>query len=100
MGRDLVGREDLRGVPLITIDGETARDFDDAVYVERKDSGFVLWVAIADVSHYVDKGSALDKDARSRAGPAFTFPNARSICSRARSPKTSAACAPTSPGSR
>ena len=72
-GRDLEGREDLREVPFITIDGETARDFDDAVYVERWKSGYVLWVAIADVSHYVTEGSALDKDARSR-GTSVYFP--------------------------
>jgi ribonuclease R len=72
-GRDLEGREDLRAVPFITIDGETARDFDDAVYVERAKSGFILWVGIADVSHYVYEGSALDKDARSR-GTSVYFP--------------------------
>jgi ribonuclease R len=73
-GKDLEGREDLRKVPFITIDGETARDFDDAVYVERsKGGGYVLWVAIADVSHYVHKGSALDKDAFSRATSVY-FP--------------------------
>jgi ribonuclease R len=72
-GKDLEGREDLRTVPFITIDGETARDFDDAVYVERSKSGYVLWVAIADVSHYVSEGSALDKDARSR-GTSVYFP--------------------------
>jgi ribonuclease R len=72
-GRDLEGREDLRKVPFITIDGETARDFDDAVYVEREGSGFILWVAIADVSHYVQNGTALDQEARSR-GTSVYFP--------------------------
>lgn len=72
-GRDLEGREDLRKVPFITIDGETARDFDDAVFVERRKSGFILWVAIADVSHYVTDGSALDQEARSR-GTSVYFP--------------------------
>ncbi|HUP56055.1 MAG TPA: ribonuclease R, partial [Bdellovibrionota bacterium] len=67
------GRTDLRHVPFITIDGETARDFDDAVYVERERSGYVLWVAIADVSHYVTDGTPLDKDARSR-GTSVYFP--------------------------
>lgn len=71
--RDLKDRKDLRKIPFITIDGETARDFDDAIYVERKKSGFVLWVAIADVSHYVREGSALDKDSRSR-GTSVYFP--------------------------
>ena len=67
-------RKDLTQVPFITIDGETARDFDDAVYIERtQDRGFILWVAIADVSHYVTLGSALDKEARSR-GTSVYFP--------------------------
>ena len=73
LDRVLPHRTDLRKVPFITIDGETARDFDDAVYVERNKSGFILWVAIADVSHYVTPGSALDKDARSR-GTSVYFP--------------------------
>jgi ribonuclease R len=67
-------REDLRKVPFITIDGETARDFDDAIFVERKKGGgYILWVAIADVSHYVRPGTALDKDAHSR-GTSVYFP--------------------------
>ncbi|MFN7684233.1 MAG: ribonuclease R [Oligoflexia bacterium] len=72
-GKDLDGREDLRQLPFITIDGETARDFDDAVYVERVKSGYRLWVAIADVSHYVTPGSALDEEALSR-GTSVYFP--------------------------
>lgn len=72
-GRDLEGRLDLRDVPFITIDGETARDFDDAVYVEKSSSGYILWVAIADVSHYVSEGSALDREAYSR-GTSVYFP--------------------------
>jgi len=72
-GSDLEGREDLRHVPFITIDGVTARDFDDAVYVERKGSGFLLWVAIADVSHYVEEGSVLDQEAYAR-GTSVYFP--------------------------
>jgi ribonuclease R len=67
------GRMDLRDLPLITIDGETARDFDDAVYVERKGSHYILWVGIADVSHYVTEDSPLDKEARSR-GTSVYFP--------------------------
>jgi hypothetical protein len=67
------GRTDLTHIPFITIDGEDARDFDDAVYVEADDKGFVLWVAIADVSHYVTKGSALDTDAFER-GTSVYFP--------------------------
>ena len=70
---ELERRRDLRGVAFITIDGETARDFDDAVFVERRKSGYVLWVAIADVSHYVTPGSALDRESRSR-GTSVYFP--------------------------
>jgi len=72
-GSDLDGRDDLREVPFLTIDGETARDFDDAVHVERQKSGYRLWVAIADVSHYVQPGSHLDQEALSR-GTSVYFP--------------------------
>jgi len=68
------GREDLRALPLITIDGEDARDFDDAVWAEEDGSGFRLIVAIADVSHYVRPGMALDAEARLRATSVY-FPN-------------------------
>jgi ribonuclease R len=60
------GREDLRELPLLTIDGADARDFDDAVYCEPTPSGWLLYVAIADVAHYVERGSALDEEARGR----------------------------------
>lgn len=60
-------RRDLRSIPLITIDGEDARDFDDAVYCEAADHGTRLVVAIADVSHYVEEGTALDEEALRRA---------------------------------
>jgi ribonuclease R len=77
---DLRGRVDLRDVPLVTIDGEDARDFDDAVYCEpmpagrgKKSSGWRLVVAIADVSHYVQPHDALDADAYERATSVY-FP--------------------------
>jgi ribonuclease R len=70
---DLIGREDLRELPLVTIDGETARDFDDAVFCEKKGRGWRLVVAIADVSHYVKPGMALDKEALERGNSVY-FP--------------------------
>jgi ribonuclease R len=67
-------RVDLRKKPFVTIDGEDARDFDDAVYCEkRRLGGWRLWVAIADVSHYVKVGSALDKEAIERGNSVY-FP--------------------------
>ena len=71
--KDWSGREDLTKLPLVTIDGETAKDFDDAVYCERQGKGYRLIVAIADVSHYVDAASALDKDAFDRGNSVY-FP--------------------------
>ncbi len=72
---DLAGRQDFRSLPMVTIDGETARDFDDAVHVERLPSGrWQLQVHIADVSHYVRRGSALDREARLR-GTSVYFPD-------------------------
>jgi ribonuclease R len=70
----VAGREDLRGIALVTIDGEDARDYDDAVYCERTRGGWRLIVAIADVGHYVRPGSALDAEARER-GTSVYFPN-------------------------
>jgi ribonuclease R len=81
---DLKGRVDLRELPLVTIDGETAKDFDDAVYCEeipqnprskggRAGSGFRLVVAIADVSHYVHHGDPLDLESRERGNSVY-FP--------------------------
>jgi len=68
-------RKDLRDLPLITIDGEDARDFDDAVYCQpKKSGGWRLWVAIADVSYYVRHGSALDDEAISRGNSVY-FPS-------------------------
>jgi ribonuclease R len=67
------GREDLRDVPLVTIDGADARDFDDAVYCERTTGGWRLLVAIADVSHYVKPDTALDREAFGRGNSVY-FP--------------------------
>jgi len=66
-------RKDIRDLPLVTIDGETARDFDDAVFAEKKGRGWRLVVAIADVSHYVKPGMALDRDAQERGNSVY-FP--------------------------
>ncbi|MCS3902398.1 ribonuclease R [Methylohalomonas lacus] len=71
--QEYAGREDLRAKPLVTIDGEDARDFDDAVYCERDGDGWRLWVCIADVSHYVKPDSALDNEARQRGNSVY-FP--------------------------
>ncbi|HEY6768769.1 MAG TPA: VacB/RNase II family 3'-5' exoribonuclease [Candidatus Sulfotelmatobacter sp.] len=72
---ELRGRRDFRSFPVVTIDGETARDFDDAVLVRLLDSGnFELQVHIADVAHYVTEGSALDQEARLR-GTSVYFPD-------------------------
>lgn len=71
----LKGREDLRSIPFVTIDGEDARDFDDAVWAhEDPDKGWHIIVAIADVSHYVRPGSALDKEAYLRGNSVY-FPD-------------------------
>mgnify|MGYP000877191713 FL=1 len=70
---DGLQREDVRDLPLVTIDGETARDFDDAVYCAAEGKGFRLLVAIADVSYYVRTGDGLDVDARQRGNSVY-FP--------------------------
>jgi ribonuclease R len=71
--REAASRVDLRELPLVTIDGEDARDFDDAVYAEPHPGGFRLIVAIADVSHYVRPGTTLDAEAQQR-GTSVYFP--------------------------
>jgi len=71
--QELKSRVDLRDLDFVTIDGAKARDFDDAIYVSKKEKGFKLFVAIADVTYYVKMGSKLDKEARDR-GNSYYFP--------------------------
>ena len=71
--QDYAGRESVQHLPLVTIDGETARDFDDAVYCEPNGKGYRLVVAIADVSSYVKPGDAMDKEALDRGNSVY-FP--------------------------
>jgi len=74
--QDLAGRVDLRGLPLVTIDGADAKDFDDAVCAVEEDGGRIrAWVAIADVAHYVAAGSPLDREAWQRGNSVY-FPGA------------------------
>jgi ribonuclease R len=70
----MTGRLDLRARLIVTIDGENARDFDDAVSIEARGDGFRVWVSIADVAHYVAPGSALDREALAR-GTSVYFPD-------------------------
>jgi ribonuclease R len=71
---EVARRADLRELPIVTIDGETARDFDDAVFVRRQGDHYELFVAIADVAHYVRPDSPLDQEAYSRATSVY-FPD-------------------------
>ncbi len=71
--KEINERIDIRHLPLVTIDGETARDFDDAVYCEQDGKGYKLYVAIADVSHYVRTKDVLDQSARERGNSVY-FP--------------------------
>ncbi|MGY0399801.1 MAG: ribonuclease R family protein, partial [Ostreibacterium sp.] len=71
---DYQDRVDLRALPLMTIDGITAQDFDDAVFAKKTSTGYLLYVAIADVAHYVPKDSPLDAEAVNR-GTSVYFPN-------------------------
>jgi ribonuclease R len=73
MAQDLGNRTDLRDIGHVTIDGETAKDFDDAVAVVKTGTGFRLYVSIADVSHFVKPGTALDAEAYER-GTSIYFP--------------------------
>ncbi|MBI4958002.1 MAG: ribonuclease R [Desulfovibrio sp.] len=70
---DFTGRKDMRDMGFVTIDGDKARDFYDAILVKQNGRGFTLWVAIADVSHYVPEGSPLDREAIER-GNSYYFP--------------------------
>jgi len=72
--KDKAGRLDLRDLSFVTIDGEDAKDFDDAVYCEKRKGGWKLYVAIADVAHYVKPGTALDDEARVRGNSVY-FPD-------------------------
>ncbi len=72
--KDKQNRRDVRDLPLVTIDGEDARDFDDAVCCKKEGDGFRLWVAIADVSYYVRPGTPLDHEAKHRGNSVY-FPN-------------------------
>ena len=88
-------RTDLRDIPLVTIDGEDARDFDDAVFAEPDGSrASASIVAIADVAHYVRPGSPLDHAARTRGNSVY-FPTASCRCCPRRCPTAGAACART-----
>jgi ribonuclease R len=71
---EIASRTDLRGLPIVTIDGERARDFDDAVYVRKTDEGYELYVCIADVAYYVSPATVLDQEAYSRATSIY-FPD-------------------------
>lgn len=71
--KDWVGRQDICHLPLVTIDGETARDFDDAVYCQQEGKDYRLYVAIADVSHYVKPNDAIDVEALNRGNSVY-FP--------------------------
>ena len=94
--RVLKDRLDLRELPMVTIDGESARDFDDGVCVEKKPGGaFTLYVAIADVSHYVAPDSALDQEAWERGNSVYFPQRAVHMLPERTWPPTFAASSPT-----
>jgi ribonuclease R len=69
--REMGERRDLRHLPTVTIDGADAKDFDDAISVQRSEDGYMVWVHIADVTHYVEPGSALDRQAAYRGNSVY-----------------------------
>lgn len=70
---DLAGRKDIRDWQTVTIDGEDAKDLDDAITISRESYGYKLGVHIADVSHYVTEGAHLDEEALNRRAPAYIW---------------------------
>ena len=94
LNKDLVGRLDLRDIEIFTIDPETAKDFDDALNLSKDQSGYYhLGVHIADVSHYVKPGTALDDEAQTRAGTSYRTSLLEEHARRGTSRKSEGCCA-------